>query len=196
MQVAEVIAYEAGDVIVREGDRGDELFIVLAGQVRIAKSDVVLLEIGPGDHFGEMALIRAAPRSATATAVSPSELIAIRRSDFFEILRKEPELAVKLLWQFVGVLADRLDQTSRDLSTAKQELAAEDISDAIFPDDPPLPNLDDAPPSTAGTMLVSAFSALDSLRGSDLAEDGDARPPESGPTTIKGATLPEETDPP
>jgi Cyclic nucleotide-binding domain len=93
---------------------------------------MVLLEIGPGDHFGEMALIRAAPRSATATAVEPSELIAIRRTDFFEILRKEHELAVKLLWQFLGVLADRLDQTSRDLSSARQELAAEDISDAIF----------------------------------------------------------------
>jgi serine/threonine protein phosphatase PrpC/CRP-like cAMP-binding protein len=134
MQVAEVIGYKADEVVVREGDRGDELFIVLSGVVRIAKGDMVLLEIGPGDHFGEMALIRAAPRSATATATADSELIAIRRTDFFEILRKEHELAVKLLWQFLGVLADRLDQTSRDLSSARQELAAEDISDAIFPD--------------------------------------------------------------
>ena len=107
MQVAEVIGYEAGEAIVREGDRGDELFIVLSGVVRIHKGETVLLEIGPGDHFGEMALIRAAPRSATALALSHSELIAIRRSDFFEILRKEHELAEKLLWQFVGVLADR-----------------------------------------------------------------------------------------
>ncbi len=134
MQVAEVIGYKAGEQVVREGDRGDELFIVLSGLVRIQKGETVLLEIGPGDHFGEMALIRAAPRSATATAVEPSELIAIRRADFFEILRKEHELAVKLLWQFLGVLADRLEATSRDLSSARQELAAEDISDAIFPD--------------------------------------------------------------
>jgi serine/threonine protein phosphatase PrpC/CRP-like cAMP-binding protein len=134
MQVAEVIAYKAAEQIVREGDRGDELFIVLSGVVRIQKGETVLLEIGPGDHFGEMALIRAAPRSATVTAVAPSELIAMRRTDFFDILRKEHELAVKLLWQFLGVLADRLDQTSRDLSSARQELAAEDISDAIFPD--------------------------------------------------------------
>jgi CRP-like cAMP-binding protein len=143
--------------------------------VRIHKGDMLLLEIGPGDHFGEMALIRAAPRSATVTADAPSELIAIRRSDFFDILRKEHELAVKLLWQFVGVLADRLDQTSRDLSSARQELAAEDISDAIFPesDEPTLrdPMLDgaDAPPSTGGTMLASGIPSMSPMAVADAA---------------------------
>ncbi len=146
MQVAEVLGYEPDQIVVREGDRGDELFIVLAGAVQISRGDAVLSEIGPGEHFGEMALIRAMPRSATVTAVEKAELIALRRADFFEILRKEHELAVKLLWQFLGVFADRLDQTSRDLSTARQELAAEDISDAIFPDE--------IPESSAGTTLV------------------------------------------
>ena len=134
MQVAEVRAFATGDVIVQEGDRGDELFIVLTGLVQVTRGDTVLLEVGTGDHFGEMALIRAMPRSATVTAVEESELITLHRADFFEILRKEHELAVKLLWQFLGVLADRLDQTSRDLSNAKTELLAEDISEEIFPD--------------------------------------------------------------
>jgi len=134
MQVAEVRAYSPGDVIVQEGDRGDELFIVLTGLVQVTRGDTILLEVGAGEHFGEMALIRAMPRSATVTAVESSELITLHRADFFEILRKEHELAVKLLWQFLGVLADRLDQTSRDLSNAKTELLAEDISEEIFPD--------------------------------------------------------------
>lgn len=134
MQVAEVRAFSPGDVIVREGDRGDELFIVLTGLVQVTRGETVLLEVGAGEHFGEMALIRAMPRSATVTAVEASELITLHRADFFEILRKEHELAVKLLWQFLGVLADRLDQTSRDLSNAKTELLAEDISEEIFPD--------------------------------------------------------------
>jgi serine/threonine protein phosphatase PrpC/CRP-like cAMP-binding protein len=133
MQVVDVIAFEPGQVVVREGDRGDELFIVLRGNARITRGDITLLDIGPGDHFGEMALIRAMPRSATVTATAQSELIALRRADFFEILRHEQELAVKLLWQFLGVLADRLDHTSRDLSSARQELAAEDVTaDSIF----------------------------------------------------------------
>jgi CRP-like cAMP-binding protein len=81
-----------------------------------------------------MALIRSVPRSATVTAVVPSELIAIRRADFFEILRKEHEVAVKMLWQFLGVLADRLDQTNTELHDAKRELAAEDVTSEIFPE--------------------------------------------------------------
>jgi CRP-like cAMP-binding protein len=81
-----------------------------------------------------MALIRSVPRSATVRAEGEAELIAIRRADFFEILRKEHELAVKMLWQFLGVLADRLDATSSELRHAKQELSAEDISAEIFPD--------------------------------------------------------------
>ena len=134
MQVAEVLAFDPGQTVFTEGDRGDELFIVLSGRVEISRMSSVLNDAGPGDHIGEMALIRSMPRSATVTAVEASELIALRRNDFFEILRKEHEMAVKLLWQFLGVLADRLDQTSKDLAGAREELAAEDITDAIFPE--------------------------------------------------------------
>ncbi|MEO7328187.1 MAG: Stp1/IreP family PP2C-type Ser/Thr phosphatase [Minicystis sp.] len=134
MQVADVISFDKGQTVFEEGERGDELFIVLTGAVEISRGGLVLSEAGAGDHIGEMALIRSMPRSATVKALEASELIALRRADFFEILRKEHELAVKLLWQFLGVLADRLDQTSRDLAGAREELAAEDISDAIFAD--------------------------------------------------------------
>jgi serine/threonine protein phosphatase PrpC len=166
MQVAEVIGFEPGQAVVREGEKGDELFIMLSGLVHVTRGEAVLSEVGPGEHFGEMALIRSMPRSATVTAVEPSELIALRRADFFEILRKEHELAVKLLWQFLGVLADRLERTSADLSSARQELAAEDISDAIFPDteedsSPPVTSPFPAPPPTPtpAPMATAAFSA-------------------------------------
>jgi CRP-like cAMP-binding protein len=78
-----------------------------------------------------MALIRAVPRSATVKADGNAELIAIRRTDFFEILRSEHEIAVKMLWQFLGVLADRLDATSSELRHAKQELRAEEITEDV-----------------------------------------------------------------
>jgi serine/threonine protein phosphatase PrpC len=133
MQVAEVRAYNAGDQVIKEGDKGDQLFIVLTGTVKVMRGDAVLTMLGSGEHFGEMALIRSVPRSATVLAEGPCELIALRRGDFFEILRKEHELAVKLLWQFLGVLADRLDQTSKDLRVARTELQAEDVTNEIFP---------------------------------------------------------------
>jgi len=78
---------------------------------------------------------RSQPRSATVVSDGPSELMVIRRTEFFEILRKEHQLAVKLLWQFLGVVADRLADTSRELGAAKEELAAEDITNEIFEDE-------------------------------------------------------------
>jgi len=134
MQVAEVRPYDSGDTVIREGEKGDELFIVLNGTVEVTRGEAVLNSFGRGEHVGEMALIRSVPRSATVTSKGPSELIAIRRADFFDILRTEHELAVKLLWQFLGVLADRLDQTSRDLRVAREVLFADDITAEIFPE--------------------------------------------------------------
>jgi len=134
MQSVEPRDYEDGAIVMREGDKGDELFIVLDGTVRVSRGEQVLTRLGPGEHFGEMALIRSVPRSATITAEGTASLIAIRRADFFEILRKEHEIAVKMLWQFLGVFADRLDATSSELRHAKQELAAEDVTNEIVPD--------------------------------------------------------------
>ena len=143
MQAFEVRQYKDDEVVIREGDKGDELFIVLEGKVRVCRGEQTLTHLGPGEHVGEMALIRSVPRSATVTAVGDTEIIAIRRADFFEILRKEHEIAVKMLWQFLGVLADRLDQTNNQLHNAKRELAAEDVTDDIFP-----VGVDDGSPST------------------------------------------------
>lgn len=136
MQAVQVREFQDGDVVIREGDRGEELFIVLRGQVRVSRGGETLTRLGVGEHVGEMALIRAVPRSATVSSDGPSELISISRTDFFEILRKEHEIAVKMLWQFLGVLADRLDATSSELRQAKEEMAAVEIEDAtveIFP---------------------------------------------------------------
>jgi PPM family protein phosphatase len=135
LQVTDVISFKEGDKVIREGDKGEELFIVLTGKVRVMRGEAHLAELVPGDHFGEMALVRSQPRSATVESAGPSEVMVVRRSDFFEILRKEHQLAVKLLWQFLGVLADRLAETSRELGAAREELAAEDITSEIFPMD-------------------------------------------------------------
>jgi len=135
LQVTDVATFQNGERIISEGETGEELFIVLSGQVKVTRGGADLATLKPGDHVGEMALVRSQPRSATVMSDGPSEMMVIRRTEFFEILRKEHQLAVKLLWQFLGVVADRLADTSRELGAAKEELAAEDISSEIFEDD-------------------------------------------------------------
>jgi serine/threonine protein phosphatase PrpC len=151
LQVTDVVRYADGEVVIQEGERGDELFIVLEGSVDVMRGEAKLTALSPGEHVGEMALIRSQPRSATVKSAGPSELMFIRRADFFEILRNEHQLAVKLLWQFLGVLADRLAETSRELGEARSELAAEDVTEDIFfgedDEDRPTGKLPPPPPS-------------------------------------------------
>jgi PPM family protein phosphatase len=132
MQIAEVVSYQDGEYILREGQVGDELFVVLGGQVRVSAKEMYLTTLGAGDHLGELALLRDAPRGMTATSDGQSELVRFRRHDFFDLLRSEPELSVKLLWQFLGVIADRLDQTTHDLGKAREQLEAEDMTEEVF----------------------------------------------------------------
>lgn len=123
---------EEGQVICREGDPGDEFFVVLAGEVDLAKGGTTITTLGPGDHFGEMALLDRQSRSATATAKAESRLLSLSRHDFYEILRKEAPLAVKLLWSFLGVLNKRLRRTTADLSEARMAIALPDMTEDVL----------------------------------------------------------------
>lgn len=134
LNITDVRAYEPGATVVDEGDDGDELFVVLTGRVKVHSGDTSLVELGPGQHFGEMALIDKAPRSASVTAVEESRLLAIKRRDFFDMIRKDHDVAVKLLWSFLGVLAKRLRTTSHELGQAREMLAAEDMTHEVAGD--------------------------------------------------------------
>lgn len=136
LNITEVRAVDTDAVVVEEGDEGDELFIVLTGQVRVHSGDAVLVNLGPGQHLGEMALVDKAPRSASVSANEPSKLLVIRRRDFFDIIRKDHAIAVKLLWSFLGVLTERLRMTNAQLGEAKDKKmeAAEDLTEALLAD--------------------------------------------------------------
>lgn len=122
MNITETRDYEAGDPIIREGDSGEAMFVVVSGTVKLHKKgdagDVQVAELTRGHHFGEMALVDRTVRSLSATAESPARLLAITRKDFYAIIKKEPSLSVKLLWSFVQVLGERLRKTTEDLSGA------------------------------------------------------------------------------
>ncbi len=74
-----------------------------------------LLEFGPGAHFGEMALVNDAPRSATVKALESMDLLAIGRAEMMSLMRVDPVLAVKILWTVVQSLSSRLRATSAEI---------------------------------------------------------------------------------
>ncbi len=124
MNSTQVRNFAPNTFVVREGDEGDELFIVLSGKVRVESAKAPIAELGPGQHFGEMALVDKAPRSADVSALEESSLLSIRRREFFDIIRKDHGIAVKLLWSFLGVLTERLRNTSRELGEAREGKSA------------------------------------------------------------------------
>jgi serine/threonine protein phosphatase PrpC/CRP-like cAMP-binding protein len=122
MNIVDVRDLEQEQRVIEEGDEGDEMFIVLTGGVRVHSGDTKITALGPGQHFGEMALVDKVPRSASVTAEQPTKLMVMRRRDFFDIVRKDHDVAVKLLWAFLGVLTERLRRTSQDLGDARDQL--------------------------------------------------------------------------
>ena len=135
LNVTEVKEYAANQPLIKEGTPGEEMFILLKGKVRVHKNDAFITHLLPGSHIGEMALIDSTPRSASATAEERSRLLILRRTEFYEIVRKDPTLSVKLLWSFVQVLADRLRKTTAELSGARLEAHAQDLTDDVLFDE-------------------------------------------------------------
>ncbi len=134
--------YDAGAEIIKEADSGEELYVILAGKVLVSRSGQEIVELHPGIHFGEMALVDQSPRSATVTARDATRLLVVQRRSFYTLIRKEPVLAVKLLWSFVQVLSRRLRETNEQLSGARTALESRDlpfmeIDDIDISDDDP-----------------------------------------------------------
>ena len=101
--------YLDGEAIVHQGDLGDELFIIISGQVRVMSGSGVALAIrNAGKYVGEMALLDQAPRSATLLAQGDVRMLCVGKEDFEAILRQRPEVSLAV----INVLCERLRQRS------------------------------------------------------------------------------------
>lgn len=94
---ADVIAFEAGKVLIREGQLGQEFWVIGSGKVRVERSGSEVNLLGPGDFAGELALLDPGPRNATVVAATDGEAIVIGRREFFGLLAEAPGLTAKLL---------------------------------------------------------------------------------------------------
>src|SRR5262249_18979765 len=93
-----------GEVIFSAYEVGAEMYVVLEGQVELTIGSQVLETLGPGEPFGEMALIDQSPRAATATAKTPCKLAVIPEKRFLFMVQTTPHFAQ----QIMKVMADRL----------------------------------------------------------------------------------------
>jgi flavin reductase (DIM6/NTAB) family NADH-FMN oxidoreductase RutF len=96
--------FEEGEFVVREGDPGDELFVILEGEARVERKGNPLATFGPGEFFGEVAVIDGRPRSADVVAASPLRALAVSRELVRTTIEREPRAA----WAMLEVLAGRL----------------------------------------------------------------------------------------
>ena len=84
--------YEPGHTIVREGAKGDELFVLLEGKAYVSRSGKLLTRLAAGDYFGEMAVIDGRPRMATVIADGPVDCLVLKQKDFKAVLEGDPML--------------------------------------------------------------------------------------------------------
>ena len=101
--------FRRGEIIFHAGDPGDALFIIVSGEVKISLpseegDEAILATLGPGDVFGELALLDGAPRSATASALAATESVVLPRDRFRELVATEPAVRECLLASLAGEL--------------------------------------------------------------------------------------------
>ncbi|HSZ67028.1 MAG TPA: cyclic nucleotide-binding domain-containing protein [Xanthobacteraceae bacterium] len=103
--------YKAGDVIFKEGDAAHELFIIQSGEVEIRLGNRVLETLPQYSIFGEMALIDANPRSATAVAASDVKLVPVNEKQFLFLISNTPHFALNVM----RIMARRLRAMNKSL---------------------------------------------------------------------------------
>jgi CRP/FNR family cyclic AMP-dependent transcriptional regulator len=103
-RASKVVSHKEGTVIAREGERGIGLFLILEGQCRVSIGGKTKAKLGPGDFFGEVALLDGGPRTATVTAMTPVRLIGITGWVFRGLLMEHPSIALKTLESVAGRL--------------------------------------------------------------------------------------------
>ncbi len=117
-------SYPKNSILINEGDESDFLYIIKEGRVKVYVSEengkeAILNIQGPGEYFGELALIDEAPRSATVVTTEPSKLVFVSRMDFEKCMASNPALSVKL----IRALSSRV----RELTDVVKNLALHDV---------------------------------------------------------------------
>ena len=96
-QIADEIDLAEGKELTRLGGPGREFFVLLEGEADVSRDGQTIIELGPGDFFGEIALVQDTPRTATVTATTPVRVLVITDRAFKRLLEEQPEIQRKVL---------------------------------------------------------------------------------------------------
>lgn len=107
--IADEVEYKGGELVFKEGDIGEAMYLILDGKVRVHRGEKLLVELGEKECFGEMSILDSEPRSASVTALSELDLLKIQREDFYEILAQKSEIAHGI----IKVLTHRLREANK-----------------------------------------------------------------------------------
>jgi CRP-like cAMP-binding protein len=102
--IADEIDLPADKVLIREGERGREFYVLLEGEVEVTRKGDKLATRGSGEFFGEIALVSSLARTATVTTRTPARALVIRDVDFRALVQRTPAIALKVL----SAVAERL----------------------------------------------------------------------------------------
>ncbi len=128
--------YASGKPVFEQGRPGMGMYVVLSGRVEICRNDedgtrLQLGEVGPGEFFGELALLDDSARTASALAAEETELVAFTRANLLNFAEDRPHIGVKVLMHLSQIVAERLRRANRALKEARDDLeAAEDEPEA------------------------------------------------------------------
>lgn len=95
--VAESVRFGEGRAIVEEGFRGGGFYVILEGTAKVIRGHRTIAHLGPGDSFGELAIIDGGPRSASVVSTTPIRTARLTRTAFRRLLRREPDVALGVM---------------------------------------------------------------------------------------------------
>jgi CRP/FNR family transcriptional regulator, cyclic AMP receptor protein len=110
--IAQEVEYPPATLVVREGDPGSELFILVHGEVDVRRRARKIATLGAGNYFGEIALITGSPRTATVTTGTPVRALVITGRDFRKLLEDSPSIQFKVLQEVGKRLEERSSSTA------------------------------------------------------------------------------------
>lgn len=175
--------YPRNAVVISEGDEATSMFIIVSGSLKVYHTEAdgketILNTLGPGQHFGELALVDDAPRSASVMTLEPSRLLGLSKTAFKEVLEENPELAYHLIQALadqVRRLTETVNMMGRDvygrIRTVLEAMAVE--RDGVMVIDQPMTQQDIANRIASSREMVSRV--FKELKNGGYVEEQDKR---------------------